>query len=292
MEKLITILFVLAFLVALCIIAVKPSLASGDSWVAKTPMGTTKTGFGIGVVNDTIYVFGGHPFDSSKVTIDQTSVYDPKTDQWISRRNMPNILAWFSTAVYQDEIYVIGGAWFLAGTETNQVWVYNPQANNWTTEASMPTARGGMQANVVNGKIYVIGGRATEGVVAVNEVYDPVTDQWSTKRPIPTAVSAYASAVVDGKIYLIGGLAPVANNTSSIRVNLNQIYDPNTDTWSLGAPLPNNQTSISAGATTGVMAPRRIYVVGDGLNQIYNPSNDSWMVGIACQISMTQKLRW
>ena len=136
-----------------------------------------------------------------------------------------------------------------------------------------------MQANVVDGKIYVIGGRATDGVVAVNEVYDPITDKWFTKTPIPTPVSAYASAVVDGKIYVIGGLSPVTNSTSTSRVNLNQIYDPNTDTWSLGAPLPNNQTSISAGATTGVMAPKRIYVIGDGLNQIYNPSNDSWTVG-------------
>lgn len=281
MRQKITVLLVVAFFLALCIIAVKPSVASGDSWVAKTPMGATKTGFGVAVFNDTIYVLGGHPFGSSKVTIDQTSAYDLKTDEWKSRQHMPGLLAWFGTAVYQNEIYVIGGAWFIADSSgTNQVWVYNPQANNWTTKASMPTARCEIQANVVDEKIYVIGGRGTDGgVVAVNEVYDPVADMWSTKTSIPTPVTSYTSAVVDGKIYVISGYTPVANTTFKSRVNLNQIYDPKTDTWSLGTPLPNNQTSISAGATTGVMASKRIYVMGDGLNQIYDPSNDSWTDG-------------
>jgi DNA-binding transcriptional ArsR family regulator len=268
---------------ARAITAIEPSLASEGSWVSRTRMGLAKTGFGVGVVNDKIYVIGGHPYDSTKVTIDDVSVYDPSTDQWRSKQPMPGSLAWFGTAVYQDEIYVIGGAWFLRGSEKNNVWVYSPATNSWTTKTSMPTARGGADANVVDRKIYVIGGSATDAfdstidvVLDVNEVYDPVADTWSTKTPIPTPVSAYASAVVDGKIYVIGGLAP--NGTSRMRVNLNQIYDPATDTWSLGTPLPNTQSSISAGATIGVMAPKRIYVVGDGLNQVYDPANDSWTV--------------
>ena len=261
---------------ARAITAIEPSLASEGSWVAKAQMGLAKTGFGVGVVNNKIYVIGGHPYDSTKVTIDDVSVYDPATDEWHSKQPMPGSLAWFGTAVYQDEIYVIGGAWFLSGSEKNNVLVYDPAADTWTTKTSMPTARGGIQANMVDGKIYVIGGTA-DSVLDVNEVYDPVADMWSTKTPIPTPVSAYASAVVDGKIYVIGGLAP--NGTSRTRVNLNQIYDPATDTWSLGSPLPNAQNSISAGATIGVMAPKRIYIVGDGLNQIYYPANDSWTVG-------------
>ena len=160
MKKLITFLFVLAFLAALGITAVKPSVASGSSWVAKMPMGLTKTGFGVHIINDTIYVIGGQPFGSSQFTIDHTSVYDPKTDEWRSKQPMSGPLAWFGTAVYQNELYVIGGAWFVSGTEKNETWVYNPLSNNWTYRSSMPTARAGMQANVVDGKIYVIGGRS------------------------------------------------------------------------------------------------------------------------------------
>ncbi len=165
---------------ARAITAIEPSVASEGSWVAKARMGLAKTGFGVGVVNDKIYVIGGHPYGSTQVTIDDASVYDPATDEWHSKQPMPGPLAWFGTAIYQD------------------------------------------------------------------------------------------------KIYVIGGLAP--NGTSRTRVNLNQIYDPATGTWSLGSPLPNAQKSISAGATIGVMAAKRIYVVGDGLNQVYDPANDSWTV--------------
>ena len=100
---------------------------------------------------------------------------------------------------------------------------------------------------------------ATHGVVAVNEVYDPVTDTWSTKTPIPLSVSAYASAVVDGKIYVIGGLSPVTNSTSTSRVNLNQIYDPNTDTWSLGElPCLTIKHRLVQARQSGVIAPKHI----------------------------------
>ena len=103
----------------------------------------------------------------------------------------------------------------------------------------MPTTRGGLQANIVDERIYVIGGVSNDDeTVNLNEVYDPNTDTWATKTPIPTPVSSYASAVVDGKIYVIGGLAPVVNSSAKSRVNLNQIYDPETDTWSQGTPIP------------------------------------------------------
>jgi N-acetylneuraminic acid mutarotase len=143
----------------------------------------------------------------------------------------------------------------------------------WTSKAQMGSAKTGFGVGVVNDKIYVIGGATADDVLDVNEVYYPVADMWATKTPIPTPVSSYASAVVDGKIYVIGGLAP--NGTLKTRVNLNQIYDPKTDTWSLGTSIPES-VNANAGATTGVMAPKRIYVIGDGLNQVYDPANDSW----------------
>lgn len=261
------------------VMSIQTAFAEQDTWVSKTRMNQAKTGFGVASVDGVIYVIGGHPFDSTKVTIDQTSVYDPLTDEWHSKQHMPEPLAWFATAAIGYEIYVIGGAWFLLGSEKNETWVYSVENNDWTPKAATPTARGGMEANVVNEKIYVIGGAGTDGnVLAVNEVYDPATDTWSIKTPIPTPVTAYASAVVDDKIYIIGGLTPSENSPNKSRINLTQIYDPLTDTWSLGAPLPDNQSSISA-AATGTMAPKRIYVIGDGLNQIYNPTTDSWTQG-------------
>lgn len=255
--------------------------AAEDSWTTKAKMPSKKTGFGVAVVDRKIYAIGGHPLGG--VTTDINEEYDPATNRWMSKKSMPNPLAWFGTAVYQNEIYVIGGAWFLGGTgsEKTDVLVYNPAADTWnTSKTPMPTARAGIEAQVVDGKIYVIGGRnSDEGVINVTEVYDPVTDTWATKTPIPTPVSSYASAVVDDKIYIIGGLTQTENGTVVSRVGLNQIYDPKTGTWSSGMPIPISN-GANAGATSGIMAPNRIYIIGGGLNQIYDPANDSWTVGI------------
>jgi len=132
----------------------------------------------------------------------------------------------------------------------------------------------------------VIGGR-TRGqytTVALNEIYDPETDTWTTKEPIPYPVVIYASAVVDNKIYVIGGQDEFHE---SLNLNFTQIYDPETDTWSQGAQTPVAIWQATAGATTGTMAPKRIYVLGgeggfaDPLDQnyIYDPETDDWTTG-------------
>ncbi|MBM4400374.1 MAG: hypothetical protein FJ045_00305, partial [Crenarchaeota archaeon] len=171
--------------------------------------------------------------------------------------------------VCQNKIYCIGGG-------VNEV--YNPATDTWETKTPMPTARASLQANVVNGKIYLIGGNPNN---TLNEVYDPETDSWITKTPMPTGASDYASAVVDNKIYVIGGFSKSQDST------LNQIYDPETDTWSQGAPLPSITSYGAAGATTGVNAPKRIYVLGRDfsfseppyINGVYDPEKDRWTFG-------------
>jgi hypothetical protein len=151
--------------------------------------------------------------------------------------------------------------------------------DTWVSKAPMHKARAGLGVAVVDGKIYAIGGLVGNGVVTgVNEVYDPETDSWITKTPMPTAAFGHISTVVDDKIYVIDS-------------NLNQIYDVKTDTWSLGASPPLDVGYGGAGATVGVNAPKRIYVLTEKVwgesrfNQIYDPANDSWMFGAAVPTS-------
>jgi len=63
------------------------------------------------------------------------------------------------------------------------------------------------------------------------------------------------------------------------------IYDPKTDVWSEGAESEFLLCSGGAGATTGVYAPKRVYVLGimtasifDALptNRVYDPVGDTW----------------
>jgi len=117
----------------------------------------------------------------------------------------------------------------------------------------------------------------------LTEVYDPATNTWATAADLPSAVFGYASAVLNGHIYIIGGSKSSPTSGNDILVNSNQVYNPQTNTWSSAANLPSAASYGAAIATVGFMAPARIYFVGgyftnSYLNtvQVYNPANDSW----------------
>ena len=259
-----------------------------SSWTTMTPMPTARGGLGVATVNGKIYAIGGlsggSPFNVNEM-------YDPGTNEWTTETPMPTARSGCAIAVYENEIYVIGGTVgnneFVGNNE-----VYDPGTNTWETEASMPTPRADLSASVVNGKIYLIGGEEYSSTspyyheTNVNEVYDPATNTWTTGTPIPSAVYGYGSTVIDGKIHIIGGSQASSSQGSNIFVNSNQVYDPQTNTWSLGANLPYAVTYGSAAATEGFMAPSLLYVIGGYfLNsfssnvQVYNPSNNSWSTG-------------
>jgi len=101
----------------------------------------------------------------------------------------------------------------------------------------------------------------------LNEVYDVANDSWTTKKPIHYPADSYASAVVYGKIYVIGGFEGLYHG---VPVGYAQIYDPVTDSWSLGASLPEIVRDAAAGVTTGALALKRIYVVGGQEMRAFN----------------------
>lgn len=249
--------------------------ATEDSWTTMEPMPTAETGLGAAVVNGKIYTIGRNV----------NYEYDPKIDIWIVKKPMLTPRYSFGIAVVQNKIYVIGGINNSTATGINEV--YDPETDSWETRTSMPTNRSQLDANVVNGKIYLIGGKTggQYSTVALNEVYDTETDTWTTKEPIPYPVTRYASAVVDSKIYVVGGQDEFHY---PINLNLTQIYDPEVDGWSQGAQLPlEGIWKASAGATTGAMATKRIYVLGGeggfveplDQNYVYDSQSDIWTLG-------------
>jgi N-acetylneuraminic acid mutarotase len=201
--------------------------------------------------------------------------YDPETDTWTKKASMPTPRSDFGIAVYENKIYCIGGN--TGGVNE----VYDPETDTWKTKAPMlsPTTFQSAEANVVNGKIYLI----RDGTV--HEVYDPAKDKWATRALMPLrTVGVYASAVFDNKIYILGDLY---NSTNDYDYLGTEIYDPETDNWSAGAPLPSSDVFWGAGVTTGEMAPERIYVFNqfDGTTRVYNPVDNSWEAAAAMPTS-------
>jgi len=278
-------ILILALSFSLSTVAVPSVDATEDSWTTMEPMPTARNGFGVAVVDGKIYAIGG--ITAGTEVVDNNEVYDPLTDTWETKKSVPSIVESFGIAVCNNRIHVIGGGsgFSVAPHEAFHV-VYDPATDTWESKAAMPTPRKRMDANVINGKIYVIGGLTSNysgDTTTVTEIYDPATDTWTTGTPIPTPAYSYASAVLDNKIYVIG--------------RYTQIYDTETDTWSYGTTLPTNVSAAEAGATTGVFAPKRIYVFGGitgygpvepnyiNLTQVYDPETDTWTAATAMRDS-------
>ena len=291
MRKSAALLLALVFLTVSCISITKPAFSSEEmeenSWTSKAPMHVARSSLRVAVVNGKIYAIGG---GAETGVVGTNEEYDPATDMWAFKKSMPTPREVFAIAAYQNKIYCVGG-YTSNGTVTGVNEVYDPANDTWETKASMPTARGWLEANVINSKIYLIGGYVPDNssfgysISNLNEVYDPATNSWTTKALMPTAASDYVSAVVDNKLFVIGG------QSEAPRSNLNQIYDPSIDRWSTGAPSPSGirYGACAAGATTGVDAPKRIYVLGETLHlwegeppnsvRIYDPQSDIWTFG-------------
>jgi N-acetylneuraminic acid mutarotase len=258
MKRAFAVVLVLALLASS--FAFLPAFASIlDYWTEKTP---TPDAIGIGTAPANAAVLDGKIYTVAQG--DMLEIYDPATDSWTNGTQMPIKAVDITTAACQNKIYVFSGI----GGISCITEVYDPATGEWQTAASMPSSWVPMrlQANVVDGKIYLIGGLVQLVAYAFqffswNWMYDPANDSWSERASIPLGVAGYASCVVDGKIYVIGGAYNYVRGFTSYTDRV-QVYDPETDGWSEGKPLPNAMAWMAASATVGVQVPKRIYVVG------------------------------
>jgi N-acetylneuraminic acid mutarotase len=248
-----------------------PAFASNlDYWTEKAP---TPDAIGIGTTPANAAVLDGKIYTVAQG--DMLEIYDPAADSWTNGTQMPIKAVDITTAACQNKIYVFSGT-----TE-----VYDPATGEWQTAASMPSPWVPMrlQANVVDGKIYLIGGLRNwapyySQFFSWNWMYDPANDSWSERASIPLGVAGYASCVVDGKIYIIGGVYKYifSGRGYTSYTDRVQIYDPETDGWSEGKPMPNAMAWMAASATAGFQVPKRIYVVGGIVQEDSGKSTVDW----------------
>ena len=206
-------------------------------------------------MNGKIYVIGG----------DLNFEYNPDTDTWATKMPMPTPRGHFGIAVYQNRIYVMGD---YVNSSANEV--YDPATDTWATKKPIPLnenrTNSVKMASVINGKIHLLSPRT-------HDIYDVAADTWTTGKIMPFSLSG-ASTTFDDKIYVIVG-------------NKTQIYNPESDSWSLGASSPVFVSGAAVCATTGVVAPKRIYVFGGSTafleetnaTQVYDPEADTWTLG-------------
>ena len=155
----------------------------------------------------------------------------------------------------------------------------------WHTAAPAPTKRTEVATAALNDKIYVVGGFEEPGLgnlinLAISpslQEYDPSTDRWRSRTPMPVGLHHVGIGVAGGKLYVIGGykqsLFSVWHPVATVYV-----YDPATDAWSEGVPMPTPRGALSVTEHNG-----KLYAIGGydrkvniATVEVYDPEHNTW----------------
>ncbi len=252
-----------------------------EGWSMGTAMPLPRSEHSIAEMDGKIWVLGGYP--PGRLPSNLVQVYDSATGRWNLGPSLPEPIHHTHAAAVGGKLYVIGGE--IDGASTGKpekfvanVWVHDPKVGGWVARAPKPTARSGGGKAVVDGKIYVAGGRPPGG--SAFEVYDPATDKWEKLPDLPSQRNHLAMVAINGKIYVAGGRT--GPGAMAPRVDVVEIFDPKTRSWTKGAPLPAPRGGITGAVVAGCM----FVFAGEGQPGTvlgltpntygYDPRSDKW----------------
>jgi Kelch motif len=214
-----------------------------NSWTTKS--GTYPDGFvsntECAVLNDTgtdyIYCVGGSSF-ATQTSIGRVFRYDPVADVITTvPANWPpgdaNVLPG-GISVFNNKVYILGG--FIINTSvTNEIWEFTPNPAGWVQKgATLPVPRAYIPTTTIGKFIYTGGGADWDGATLQDTTdsfkYDPAADSISPIASIPRATSNTRALNFCNLMYVMGGAFNLISNEVDV-------YDPVSDTWSIGTPF-------------------------------------------------------
>lgn len=241
------------------------------------------------VVNDRLWLFTGFEGNWPLIASYRIDVYNPKIDIWETEENPLNPMPFAGSHI--QSVRTEEDIWFVGGFEGNHpgppiadVWRYHLTTDQWTQGPSLPEPRASGGAVFLDGKIHFFGGLSRNrnsdyGEHFILDLDNPV--EWTSGSPVPRPRNHFPAVVVDNLIYLVGG--QYRHDTDPVDLAYLDIYDPTTDTWSEGAPLPIPRSHFEPAT---VVVNDRIIIVGGRSNGLghesvanvteYNPQTDTW----------------
>ncbi len=217
----------------------------GNSWTTKAAtypdsfVSNTECAVANDSGTDYIYCVGGSSF-ATQTSTGRVFRYDPVADVITTvPSNWPpgdaNVLPG-GIAAFNNKIYVLGG--FNINTSvTDEIWEFTPNPAGWVLKSAvLPAPRAYIPTTTIGNFIYTGGGADWDpnGMTLVDTTnsfkYDPIADSISTIASIPRATSNTRALNFCNQMYVMGGAFTIISNEVDI-------YDPGTDTWSIGTPF-------------------------------------------------------
>ena len=150
-----------------------------------------------------------------------------------------------------------------------------PAIGSWRARAPSGLARAEVAFARVGDRFYLAWGGSAQ------QVYNPRRDRWRSLATPPDDLDHIQSVTLDGSVYSIGGLRRVSGRPKP-SVGSVWIYDPSTDTFTSGVPMPAGRERGAGGVAVW---RGRIYYFGglhDGVAtpwvDVYDPAapTDPW----------------
>jgi len=191
--------------------------------------------------------------------------------QW--KYTVVNGISESSPAIGDDGSIYIGSGW---GRKLYAFGKSSTASDSWLEGTPMPVSVEAFGYTVLNEQIYIIGGDISRSSSTTFQRYTRATDTWvadtnhgGTLAPLPQSRSSLYCGVINGKIHAIGGRNDADPTCDHF------IYDPDSNTWSAGPPIP--QCFIGQFATT---LNNNIYVFGGDQGTVFKYSEEGgWSSG-------------
>jgi len=145
---------------------------------------------------------------------------------------------------------------------------------HWDELAPLPVRRARMGVVAWGNSIYVAGGSAEDGSTGRLDIYDINTALWRSGAARPAALANVGIvALPDDKLLVPGGC-----DASGVPQTVTHLYDPQSDTWSEGAPLPQ---PLCAYALAGYGGQAYLFGGWNGttyqaVGYVYDNANNTW----------------
>jgi hypothetical protein len=226
---------------------------ASNSWTKKaaTYPDNSTNNMACTVLNDSgtnyIYCVGGSNFATQTAT-DRVFRYDPVADTMsVVAASWPpgvNSVLPGGYTVFNNTMIILGGFDIPNGVGISDIWQFTPNPAGFVQKGtSLPVPLGYIPTTTIGSLIYTGGGADITGGALTDTtnsfVYDPVADSINTITPITDATSNTRGVNFCGKMYVLGGNFNAPTNEV-------QIYDPVSDSWSIGQPFVNARRNEAA----------------------------------------------
>ena len=202
-------------------------------------------------------------------------------DRWEPVADLPAPRQEVAAVAVGGRILVAGGLGTGLEIFSDRHEAFDPATGAWSALAPLPQPAHHLQGVRVGRLVYYLGGLRGLPFVATGEVwaYDPTADSFATRKALPAGRERGAGgvAVHGGKVYLAGGQRE-GEATAQF-----DVYDPETDTWSVLPDLPTPREHLGAAFVGDVLYLIGGRAAGGGITRTdaFDLSAGRWIADLA-----------